>query len=468
MNIRIALYAVMLLGSSSLCFSQNEKKTTITAQKEKETTIEDAVAAAYRNNNEWKAEQSEKKIAEERYSQSRIMFLPSVDAHVGNTLSSSRGNRRTIAGNYDGQEDSKGNSKNTKIGVSIRQNVFSGFSTLNNMQASEYESIAAYHKLKTNEQKLIMKVVEAYSNIWLGLKKVDALKKKEKNFQKILSSQQSGFDVGVATSSDVASANANYQKAVYERIAAETELFSAESEFEKLTGTKATKNINLPELKFDLPKSLEEFITHAAQANSNILHTKIQELSALKALDAARGRLSPSCDLTLTAERTIGQNKDITSRSETTQKSGTNAYTASLDVTIPIFSNTSSNGNTYSQIDIANQSALKAKYVAEDALLDVKKDCVISWNTYISSNAMIESSASAVKSAELSSGVNLEKISLGVESNSDAWVKENNLLESRINLATSQRQKFVVAFRMLALIGDLDAQYMLHGARKRF
>lgn len=429
-------------------------------------SLEESIIAADQNNKEWSAEQTDKESSAEKYSMHKKMFLPSLEGYFNSSRKKSdRVEKQNIGGNWSQLNKEDGVGADTQMGIRLRQNLFNGFSTINNMKAAENESNAAIHKLKANEQKLVLKVIEAYTNVWLGTKKVDALRRKEENFFKTLNSQETSLEAGVSTPSEVAAASANYQKAVYERISAEADLFSAESEFEKLTGLKVSKDIELPEIAFDLPESLDKLIELAMNNNSSIISAKLQEKAALKTLDATKGKLSPSCDLLLYASRDLskkGPSETMGKRKET----ATN-YAATIEVTVPIFTNDQYRGNTYSQINLDSQAALKARFSAEDTVLEIKKECVVTWNNYISATAMIQASRSAVKSAELSSESNLEETALGMKSNSDVWVKENNLLESRVDLANSQRQKLIAAVKMLALSGNLNIKSILGKIRKK-
>lgn len=417
-------------------------------------TLEDALTAAYFNNKEWAGNKTEKRLADERYKMSKTMFLPDVSAY----MSASRSKTNTDT-NYNDllikTNDSKMNT-GTNMGIRVRQNLFSGFSTVNSMEASKFGSNAAFHKLRENEQKLIVKVLDAYANVWFGIRRVDALKKKEENLHKTLLSQQTSLEAGIITSSEVATANADYHRATFERISAETELFSAESEFEKLTGLKARKDIELPVLELDLPDSLDKLIDQALSSNSSILAAKFIEQSALKELAATRGKLAPSCDLSLQTTKNLSKEKSV--------NTATNNYAASLEVNVPILAN--SQGSTYSQIEIANQQALKAKFTAEDTVLEIKKECVKNWNIYIATDAMITSSKTAVESEELNSDSNLEATALGMKSNTDIWVRENKLLDSRIGLADSQRRKIVASVNLLMLSGNLSMHSLLNKIKK--
>lgn len=416
--------------------------------------LSEGIIAASKNDKEWASDKTDETSAREKYSLHKKMFLPSLEGFI----SANRQKRDGTDSAYDGGDTSIDTT--SQLGIRLRQNVFNGGGTYRNMKASEHEARAAAQKLKLQEQQLVLKVIEAYANVWFGIKKVDALRKKEANLFKTLNSQETSMDAGVATTSEVAAARANHQQAISDRINAESELFAYESEFEKLTGLKAPKIKELPNIDFGLPATQDELLATALANNNSIILAKEQEQSALMSLEATRSKLLPSCDVVLSAA-TSRSKEGHTEGVPTRRRNGGN-YSASVEVTVPIFSNDHYNGNTYSQIELNNQAVLKARFAAENAILEVRKECVITWNTYKSAIAMIQAGRSAVQSAELSSASNLEETSLGMKSNSDVWVKENNLLDSRTNLANSQRQKLIAAVKILALTGKLSIKSILH------
>lgn len=418
-------------------------------------TLEEALIAAFLNNKEWAANKTDKNAAEEKYKQAILAFLP----NVSGTISASRertDRRNSLSGMADlGMENTE--STGTNLSITVNQNIFSGFSTTNTMAAAEHSNNAAFHKLRSEEQSLVLNVVNAYTEIWFCRKRLDALKKMVENLKNTMQAQQSSFEAGMATPTDVAEAESKYQSAIYSMINSETELMTAEADFERLTGKKADDDMSLPDFLFELPKSLEKLMEKAMASNSSINMTKLQEQAALKNLSAVRGRLSPSCDASLTASRSLSKERKD---GKIEVVPDPRHYSASVSVTVPIFSN-SNGSNTYSQIEIANQEALKARFTAEDTVLKVKRECVVNWNKYKSAIAMIKASRSAVKSAELSSEGNIEETALGMKSNTDVWAKENNLLESRVNLAKSQKERIVAAVTLLSLTGDLSVNSIL-------
>jgi outer membrane protein len=413
-----------------------------------ELTLEEAWGAALRNNNSWLASQADERSAEEANTQAKLSFLPSAQGQI----SSQRGRAENISTgeNIAGDtitERKTGKSTNTRMGITVSQNLFNGFASVNRMKAMSSNERAAHHKLKFEEQKLFIRVLDAYTSIWVGRQKVTALKKKEENLKKTADSKNSGMEAGIGTPAEVAQANANHQKAIYERIEAETELFTAESEFKKLTGLKTDGSIELPNTEFQLPESLDKLISRAMAFNHSIMAAKLEEQTEYHNLNAAKGALSPSCDLELGVSRSLTKER---------YNNSINNYSATLQMNVPIFTNSPSSGNAYSAIAIANQKALKAKFIAEDTIQEIVKECIVQWNKYIAALAMIRASRSAVKSAELSAQSNFEENAIGTKSNTEIWVEENQLLDAKINLANSRKQRILSAVTIFVLAGNSD------------
>lgn len=419
-------------------------------------TLLEALRSAFMNNKGWAASKTDKKKAEHQAQQALVAFGPNVSSSISMSRARNDNRNKNTLGNEAVYRNQSSESTGTSISLSVNQNIFNGFSTVNSLKVAEFSDDAAFHKLKKEEQDLILNVVNAYTEIWFCRKRRDALEKMVENLRNTWVAQQSSMEAGMATPTDVAEAESKYQGAIYSMIDAETQLSTAEAEFKKLTGLQADKDMTLPDFRFELPPSYENLIKTATASNHTIRYYQLQEQAALKNLDATRGRLAPSVDASLSATRQLSKAKSDDIR----QYGNTYNYSASLSVTVPIFTN-NSNGNTYSQISIANQEALKAKFTAEDTVLSIEKECIVNWNKYKSAIAMIKASRSAVKSAELSSEGNMEESALGMKSNTDVWAKENNLLESRVNLAKSQKERIVAAVTILSLTGRLTIQAVM-------
>jgi len=448
------------------------------------STFEDALIAAFANNQEWQAEKVEKQISKIRLRQSEMNFLPSITGSV----SSQRSNEHTSAVDK-GYIDYENNISNLRslndnptassytttnhFGITVKQNIFAGWQTINAMSMRTNEDKATYHSLKAKGSKLIVDVLDAYSDVWKFRQVLAARIKMEENLKNILESQRTKLSAGISTPAEVAAAEANYQTAVYHRISTETELFSAESKFEKITGVKLAKKVHLPDLHVTLPKNLDQFMANSMRLNHSILESKFKEKASLDALNVARGKLAPSVDASLQYGRSasyihgnnVGYENSVnnTARRVTNNNSYRNTYSGTVEMTIPLFANS---GNDYSEIGIAEQNAKKAQFTANNTVLTVKEQCVVNWNTYIASDAMIVACRTSVDSAQLSSESNQEESELGMKSNTEVWDQENKLQESKINFADSRKKRLVAAINIMYLMGRLELADLIKDTSK--
>lgn len=451
--------------------SQISRKQAIDFSKVREVNnFEDAVVAAFANNQGWFAEKTEKEIARIKLRQSKMAFLPSLTGSLS-TIRTKANNKRVLK-NYNEPEGpggmqippnpriSEGKNYQTQHSyeLALRQNIFNGWQTINTMSQCNNEDKAAYHKLKGKGSELIVDVLDAYSDVWKCRQALSARIKMETNLKKTFESQRTKLESGISTPADVAAAETNYQKAVFDRINSETELLSAESKFEKITGVRLAQGANLPDLQITIPKSIEQLISISLKRNHSILQSRFVHMAAMDALKVARGRLAPSINASVRYGRNMTYQKDIASEQMQNEYSG-NRIIGELSMEVPIFNNS---GNDYSQIGIAEEQAKQAQFKLNDTVVSVKNECVVNWNTFISTDAMIVASRSAVESAQLSSESYQEESELGVKSNTDVWDQENKLQESKINLAKSKKERLLAGIKISYLMGELELTQLIH------
>ena len=434
--------------------------------------LEEAIVSAYNNNVNWKASQAEKNTALEQYKHAEAVFLPTLDAtfgaaREGNDLAEY--NRKTkysidskTGGGYEiNTSENYIHNRNvskktqTQMALQLNQNLFNSFKDVNNVRAKKNLFRAAFHKLKKAEQDLIISVVMTYTEVWATRQKLQAHIQKEQNLKKLYESQEVCLSAGMATPADVAEAESKYQTAVYERVDAETKVVEAEVKFRYITGLKADQKIFIPNLNIKLPENLDELEKIALRSNQEILHERFSNQAAENELDIAKGELGPKCDLKLQAGRNLNKPDNFYGR--TSQ----NRYAAELSVTVPIF-----HMQNYANVGIYSERAKRAKFAAEDKVLEIKKNCKTYWRTYKSAEASIKASRTAVKSAEITSESNLDQANLGMKSNTEFLDAETSLLNARIHLADSIKNKIDAAIQLFALTGNLNLHSVLIALKK--
>lgn len=437
-----------------------EQRANFKAAKEVDN-FEDSLKAAFTNNQEWFANKTDKEIAKLRYRQSKMNFLPSLTGTLSMNRSGERGKERT--GNIPA--DGSNYSTQHTYELMLRQNIFSGFQTVNSMHRYSNEEKAAFHSLKAKGARLIVEVLDAYSDVWKCRQVISARIKMELNLKQIFESQRTKLESGICTPAEVAAAEANYQTAVYRRIEAETELLSAESKFERITGVKLAKQIQLPDLRIEIPKTFERFVDISMKENHNILETRYQERAALDALSVARGRLAPSVDASVRYGRNMAYSYNgSTLGAQRRETYANDRVIGSLEVTLRPFADS---GSDYSEISIAEQNAKKAQFTAKNTVLAVKDQCVINWNTYAAADVMIEAGRTSVGSAQLSSESYQEESELGMKSNTEVWDQENRLQEAKINLADAKKRRLIAAINISFLMGRLELNQLVRGSANK-
>ena len=100
---------------------------------------------------------------------------------------------------------------------------------------------------------------------------------------------------------------------------------------------------------------------------------------------------------------------------------------------------------------------LKQKeFLLEDAKKIVRAEAANAWSNFKSSKGILNSIRSQVKAAEIASeGINQEYELGGDRSTLEVIQAKSILLESRLNLAASERSFLLSKFRLLSAIGKL-------------
>ena len=120
-----------------------------------------------------------------------------------------------------------------------------------------------------------------------------------------------------------------------------------------------------------------------------------------------------------------------------------------------LFSGGSNTFNLRKYKEIKNQK----KLLFEDSQKNAKTEVANAWSSYQSSKGVLESIRSQVKAAEIANeGITLEYESGNSRTTLEVIQSRSILLDSRINLATSERNFLISQFSLLSSIGRLTAK----------
>ena len=260
---------------------------------------------------------------------------------------------------------------------------------------------------------------------------------------------QNRLETGEISLTDLAQSESSLAGARAELITAQNDLVTSKANFEKIIGKKPPENIQeIQEVKLNLPESLAAAYSISNSENPDLQISSLEFEQSKLDVVIAGSELSPSA--TLSYE--IAEQDDFSSTvQERTQK------TVKATATWPLFTGGSNIFNLRKAQELRNQKEL----LFEDSKKGTETDVTNAWSNYQSSKSVLDSIKSQVKAAEIANeGITLEYESGSSRTTLEVIQSRTILLDSRINLASSERNFLISQFNLLSSIGRLTAKQL--------
>ena len=399
-------------------------------------TLIDSLQSAYLNNPKLNAERASKRASKEEQREAISDFLPSV----------------TISGYVSEQDNTKGsvsNFKPSEQSIKIEQKIFQGFGGVANLKKKKYGYSLAEFKLKKIEQEILLLAAKAHADLLLSRKKVNINLKNVDLLERQVETDQNRLEKGEINLTDLAQSESSLSGARAQLIAAQNDLITSRANFEKIVGKKPSKNIQeIKELNLLLPKSLASAYDISILENPDLQISLIEYEQSKLDVTIAGSDLSPSA----TISYKIAEQEDLSS----TVKDRTQ-QTLTATATWPLFSGGSNIFNLKKTQELRNQKEL----LLQDSKKIVETDVANAWSSYQSSKSVLDSIRSQVTAAEIANeGITIEYESGNNRTTLEVIQSRTILLNSRIDLASSERNFLVSQFNLLSSIGRLTAKQL--------
>ena len=399
-------------------------------------TLFDSLNSAYLNNPKLNAERANKRASMEEQRGSYSEFLPSV------TISgyiSEQNNAGTSESNFEPSEQS----------MKIEQKVFQGFGGVANLKKKKYGYNIAEFKLKKIEQETLLAAAEAHAGLLLNIKKVNINLINIDLLERQIETDQNRLDKGEINLTDLAQSESSFLGAKAELITAQNDLVTSKANFEKIIGKKVPDNIQeIKKIKINLPGSLAAAYGISNSENPDLQIASLEFEQSKLDVTIAGSDLSPSATLSYK----IAEQDDI---SATIQDRTQQTVTATA--TWPLFSGGDNIFNFRKARELRNQKEL----LLQDSKKKIETDVTNAWSNYQSSKSVLDSIRSQVKAAEIANeGITLEYESGSSRTTLEVIQSRTILLNSRINLASSERNFLISQFNLLAAVGRLTAKQL--------
>ena len=397
---------------------------------------------AYKNNPTLNAERENYKAIKENINISRSEFLPSIS--ISGTQNSQQNSNRT---NQAGGTLPNSSNNSEVQSVLVDQKIFQGFQALNLVKKSKLESEQAALKLKNTEQQILLKSANVYYDLIYKTKNTQFNLANVSLFERQVETDSSRLQKGEITLTDLAQSESSLAGANAKFIAAETELFTAKSNFERIIRLPAPVKFNkdnlIKNVNLNFPTNLNTALSFSEKNNPKLLLAKLDYEISKKNVSIEKSKFSPSASVNYTQS----QSRDFSSSIDRIDQESIKAT-----VTVPIFKG----GKNYSSLKKVKFKKKQKSLLLQDTVNEVKTDTANSWSAYQSSQSVLRATQAQVKAAEIANeGITLEYDSGNTRTTLEVIQSRSLLLEARISNAIAERNFTISKFELLAIIGEL-------------
>ena len=402
----------------------------------KAETLFDSLNSAYLKNSKLNAERANMRASREEKRETISEFLPSV----------------TISGYVSEQDNTGGSVSNiepSEQAITVEQKIFQGFGGVASFQKKKLGQTLGEFKLKKIEQEVLLDAAKAHTGLLLSKKKVNINLMNIDLLERQVETDQNRLEKGEISLTDLAQSESSLAGARAQLISAQNDLLTSKANFEKIIGKKPNENMQeIKEINLKLPESLASAYSISNSENPNLQISSLEYKQAKLDVTIAGSDLSPSA--TLSYKVAEQDNISATVKDRTQQ-------TVTATATWPLFSGGSNLFNLRKVRELKNQKEL----LFEDSKKQNETDVANAWSNYQSSKSVLESIRSQVKAAEIANeGITLEYESGNSRTTLEVIQSRTILLNSRIDLASSERNFLISQFDVLSSIGRLTAKHL--------
>ena len=191
------------------------------------------------------------------------------------------------------------NTDTSSVTVSAQQNLYNRANDISIEQADRSVTVAQA-ALVAAEQDLIVRLAQAYFDVLGAEDNLGTVQASKKAISEQLASAKRNFEVGTATITDTREAQARYDLALAQELAADNDLLVKHLALEQLVGRNALKPsplalpVQLPALA---PSAVDDWLAAAEQYNTSIIQTRLGLDVAKLETDKARAGHLPTVAL---------------------------------------------------------------------------------------------------------------------------------------------------------------------------
>jgi outer membrane protein len=307
--------------------------------------------------------------------------------------------------------------------------------------------------LASSQQDLIVRVIQAYLDVLLARFNIELTESQKAAVSENLAQAKRNFEVGTATITDTNDAQAKYDQIVAQEISAQNDLDSKLAALRAIIGRapKELKGFNgrfQPELP--VPNTLEPWVEKAIQENYQVRIAQANLDIATLEVDRQRAGHYPTVDLVASFNQGYA---GAAASAATTGAFANDTRLAIIGVqlNVPLYQG----GAISSRVRQAISSQEKARQDLEFARRSAQLLAQTSFSGVTSGVAQVKAFEQALVSAQVSYDSNKLGLEVGVRTNLDVLNQQQQVFQTRFNLAQSYYNFVINNLKLKQAVGTL-------------
>ncbi|MGF1767986.1 TolC family outer membrane protein [Enterovibrio makurazakiensis] len=414
-------------------------------------SLEQAVATALDTHPQIRQAFNRFKVREEQVNQAFAGYYPTIDfdAGIGREWTESPSTRRDAL-NYN-VDDTKELTRR-EIGVSLRQVIFSGFQTTNEVERSEYEASAEQWALFASAEDVALEVSRAYLEFLRATQIVVLAERNLESHQIIFDQVKQKTDSGLGSTADLSQVTGRLARAHSNLISSKNNLSDATITYKKLVSiAPSDTRLPVPDAVM-LPTSLEQAIDMSTIEHPTLKSAGNDINAATAQRESAKGNYYPQVTFDLSAGWDDNlDGTDGTSPIGADVGGNSDEVLAMVRVSYNLFSGGADRAREREAAYSINQS----KAIQQEAYRDVVEGTTLAWNARDFLSQQMTYLRQHVESAIETRNAYEDQFKLGQRTLIDVLDSENELFQARREYLTAEYDDLIAQYRLLNATGQL-------------
>jgi outer membrane protein len=340
--------------------------------------------------------------------------------------------------------------------LSARQPLYNRVNS-NSISQAERAYEAALNDLQTAEQDLILRVAQAYFDVLASQDTLATTRANKAAITEQLASAKRNFEVGTATITDAREAQARFDLATAQELAADNDLRNRRIALDQLVGRSAVmpKGLAVPVvLPPTAPADPDQWVTQADDVHPQVRKGRLgYEIAQLETAKARAGHL-PTVDLV--GELGVNRNTGVVGSVGTGSGSLPGTFkngAIGVQLNLPIFTGFSTQNRIKETLQLEEKSRNDLDQVRRAVALNTR----VAYNGVQSLQAQVKALEAAEASAKLALEATQLGFRVGVRVNLDVLNAQRDLFSTQRDLARARYDALVGSLRLRQAAGQASA-----------